>query len=1167
MIFGKPKPQVQIEISDKGLKITTVRNKSDGRQTFALSEAGTSAVTALVPILVERELAISSDEEVLVANENISYLYSEDLGLSDYLPNYCPYVLQIKSRGNIGDSSLTFEYGFFSGVQEIGCSLIGTFIKRASEFFFLPPSMFQLLTALERFNNLDAPEKDKTNAFLALAEIKAQSKICGANLDRFISNENVVIAEKVGFDLIEHDDDSLSILPTVNEAPSVQLQKRFNQLREVESVYDLDTQDGGRIRVIFPPPVRDLVKRMKSASGSRGSRKREILANPLSVFEGAETANCLDLSSFSPRVRGIGDPVFQPKPYVKRKTMSFLDAEGIEQVGSPRAVFGIEAQNAFGETIQFDFDAPETFNNFVDKAQYAVAMGDSSLTWEDNRGIKQQVPLSDEFLDSLESVRQTESQTVSIEPSSGEPPMAAEPDQNTPAQTQPSERKYLLIYENEEAVDYVEGSSTQGTSCMEFESPSSLATQLNGAAFELKDYQKEGIAWLQTLVRTQSIHSGTGRRGVLLADDMGLGKTLQMLTFLAWCIERGLANELGSANGPYRPALVVAPVILLQIWKGEIEKFFEGGTVFSPYHILHGTSIKDLKKVHGGKEYEVGDACLDLDFIRRHRLIITNYDTVKNYQHSFARIPWSFVICDEAQEIKEPKTAVTWALKSQNSIFRIAMTGTPVENRLLDLWNICDFFQPGLLGSAKEFSDRFENTPDDASVEHRQTLASELRERLHYNRPTAFILRRQKIDKLDGLPKKHEHIRRCQLTHQQKQLHAEIVGGLKATKGKAGQHLKAIQRLARLYQHPSLDIDKGIDKKPDYYLDHCPKLQDTIQLLHEIRSRREKVLIFALFTKMQLILKKVIDAEFDLSVDIVNGSVSAAGAGTGKSLRHKIIDCFESAPGFNVLILSPDVAGVGLTITAANNVIHYGRWWNPAKEAQATDRVYRLGQTRDVNVYYPIATCDEFCTFDEKLHSLLINKRELASDFLVPTGSLDITESELMTGLDAVSSQTGNESVVEFKTLKNLSRDRLVSSIAAAFKAKEHNVTLAPREVSHGFAFAYRDNDGVVLALVAQKSAEVRSLLDLGARNRIVIDPQMKMRLVCIGALEGFDRESKQMAGSLNISLLDQKAVQTLMGKGVRYQVIFGLEDERPSNWDEAVDMLSATSLVEQASK
>ncbi len=259
----------------------------------------------------------------------------------------------------------------------------------------------------------------------------------------------------------------------------------------------------------------------------------------------------------------------------------------------------------------------------------------------------------------------------------------------------------------------------------------------------------------------------------------------------------------------------------------------------------------------------------------------------------------------------------------------------------------------------------------------------------------------------------------------------------------------------RLHQHPAL-VPRYEPIASQTAIDNCPKLAAVLQRLAEIRSRNEKVLIFTRHLDMQQLLSQVIGEKFGMSVNIVNGSTSRTPVrGKNAATRNEIIKRFGEAPGFNVIVLSSDVAGLGLNLVDANHVIHYGRWWNPAKEAQATDRVYRIGQTREVSVYHPIARDPkaEFKTFDEKLNDILERRRSLASEFLAPMPTDAELESELfeeMIGKGNGAAVAGSGKSLSEQQIRRLPADRFEALAAALFEREGHQVVLTPVAVDEG---------------------------------------------------------------------------------------------------------------------
>lgn len=991
----------------------------------------------VIPILLERELANVSSGDLVVPWGHVHRLYDKDFALGSWLPAACPFSLSILSEGSLGDSDCKLDYQLFHGATQVYCNRIGSFLAHGSKLYCLSKSLFRVLSIMDQFNS--AKSKDKATSSRLLAEIKAIANNERVVFDEYLKRENIVVPQSAELGLSFDSSGRLSLFPQVDGIDPETCRSFFSRFAEAQSIYDVDTADGGRLRVVLSPDLKEVAERMRQVSHVSGAARDRILADPHSVFDGVNNVDCVDLAQFGPRVKGIGPYVFQPTPYIKAISGRFLDLEtssafSESSTESSKFEMGITAKDGDGEEVKITFNSTAQIEGALDKVRQAKSANEAVITLIDDCGKDRIVPLSKNFEHGLEELL-----------NQSKPPAARDKSAN---------RKYLLIYENEDELDYAEDISETETTSWSYEPPSSLLTLVNGSAFALKPYQERGIGWLQnSLLSTIGVTgASSSKRGVLLADDMGLGKTLQVLSFLAWTIEKDICSDLSAETGPYKPILVVAPVILLENWKSEISSYFKNeGAIFYPFDMLYDSRLKRYKVTDAvGREFELGQPVLDVQKLKQNRLIITNYDTVKNYQHSFAMVDWSIVVVDEAQKIKEPKTAVTWALKSLNALFRVALTGTPVENRLLDLWNITDFYQPGLLGSARDFSAAFESGVELMDGESRRKKGEELQRRLRYNAAGAFVLRRTKDDELKGLPPKREHIVESPVSNEQIALQQQIVSDIKkAMKSSKGRHLQAVQRLAKLYQHSSLETETRLERSGRIYTEQSPKLQSVISLLESIKAKDEKVLIFAVYTKMQLILQKAISEKFKFTPEIVNGTVSSK-VGSDGSLRRKIIQRFEKKPGFNVLILSPEVAGVGLTITAANNVIHYGRWWNPAKEAQATDRVYRLGQQLPVNVFYPISVSPSFTSFDVRLHDLLQRKKDLARDFLVPHDSLEISVDELSSGLD-IAPTFGTEKFLKgISSIEDLDPDAFAALCAKMCAADGFETFLIPSDEALG---------------------------------------------------------------------------------------------------------------------
>jgi len=487
-----------------------------------------------------------------------------------------------------------------------------------------------------------------------------------------------------------------------------------------------------------------------------------------------------------------------------------------------------------------------------------------------------------------------------------------------------------------------------------------------GLRAELRSYQQEGYAWLSFL-RQFGL-------GACLADDMGLGKTVQLIAYLLHIQE--------SAAGPERPmpSLIVCPTSVLGNWQKEISRFAPSLKV-----MLHYGS----KRLSGEEFTEAA---------RQADVVLTSYATCSLDQETLQEVTWTSISLDEAQNIKNAQTKQSLVVRSLPARHRIALTGTPIENRLSELWSLYDFINPGYLGSSREFQQRFavavEKDRDEQSTASLQKLIK------------PFMLRRKKKDpaiQLD-LPDKNEMKTYVHLTAEQGALYEQTVNELmekmKMLEGieRKGAILAALTRLKQLCDHPLLLTKEAVPEAPsseekpldiDALVGRSSKLERLLAMVKELREEGDRCLIFTQYIGMGNMLRRVLEQELEEPVLYLNGS-------TPKTTRDRMIEQFQSAvaepssseenrPG--VFVLSLKAGGVGLNLTAANHVFHFDRWWNPAVENQATDRAYRMGQTRDVQVHKFIA----LGTLEEKIDEMLESKQQL-SDNVVSSSEGWITE-------------------------------------------------------------------------------------------------------------------------------------------------------------------------------
>lgn len=470
----------------------------------------------------------------------------------------------------------------------------------------------------------------------------------------------------------------------------------------------------------------------------------------------------------------------------------------------------------------------------------------------------------------------------------------------------------------------------------------------------LRPYQEQGVRWLWWLY--------TLKLGGCLADDMGLGKTIQVLSLLLCSKYTTSSSQITHSK---RPHLLVLPASLLGNWQNEISKFAPGLKIV----ILHSSHM-NLDQFKNDVLPDFGQA----------DVVITTYGNVYRFPW-MSKISWDIVILDEAQSIKNPTTKQTTAIKALKAQVRFVLTGTPVENRLLDLWSLFDFVAPGLLGTSKAFSTLGKKTIEkhqDGSGEGRFYKAVR-----HLVSP--YILRRLKSDKriISDLPDKTELDVYCHMSKQQIALYQKSIKELQQhleaeTEGikRRGLILTYLNRFKQICNHPSQWLGYG-----DYQHQASGKFLRLKELCESISARQEKVLVFTQFKEIIPALHDLLESVFERSGLILHGQ-------TAVKNRAKLVEEFQQEQGPPFFILSIRAGGTGLNLTSASHVIHFDRWWNPAVENQATDRAYRIGQKRNVLVHKFI--CQG--TIEEKIDDLIRQKKNLSADILEKSDEVSLTE-------------------------------------------------------------------------------------------------------------------------------------------------------------------------------
>lgn len=499
----------------------------------------------------------------------------------------------------------------------------------------------------------------------------------------------------------------------------------------------------------------------------------------------------------------------------------------------------------------------------------------------------------------------------------------------------------------------------------------------------LKPHQVDSFAWQVAAWRA-------GLPGILNADEQGLGKTLQTIAFLTW-LKRHMQDGTATRRGP---VLIVAPTSLLVNWEEEVARHVEDGA-FGHLVRLYGSAIPAGKRRGAqGKDTDQGLPLLDLDWLdealhegRAHRYwFLTTYTTLANYQHSLGSIPFSAMVCDEIQAIKNPITIRSRAVEAMNADFRIGLTGTPIENTTLDLWTVMDRLAPGSLGTGREFRDRYE-VPDEANM-------AELYARLFRSvegRPP-LALRRLKDEVATDLPTKTRRLHPRVMPRPQSEEYEKARG--KLMEGGKGAALKMLHHIRSVSVHPGGQWDSEAA-----FIGASGRMAATFDILDRVRAAGERALVFIEHRDLQFHFAELARQRYRLpKVGIINGD-------TPILRRQQIVNAFQEnlprGPHFDLLVLGPKAAGTGLTLTAATHVIHLSRWWNPAVEEQCNDRIHRIGQTKPVTIHLPMAIHPGFRegSFDCLLHSLMQRKRRLAQQALWPMGDLAEDAAGLQQGL------------------------------------------------------------------------------------------------------------------------------------------------------------------------
>lgn len=962
---------------------------------------------------------IKKDDRGVLFPHNIIASLDREIRETLLLPPAYPFYIKIAAINGLGDQDLRFSitYHFDDNQQIVNPCIIGCFFQVADgDAYAFTQDQYLLTKGTSSFNKLSTTNKTLNAAYRQIAQIKDLSAGLRIRLDKLCSETDIIMPSKLSVTLKNNDDGTLQIIPQLSphemEKSSYGLNGEIQQINEAFGKrFQHPKFKVNKENIIHPS---DESPYIIIDDNQRAALNNLKIKNIVKVTE-RENFVKFPETILDPEIFNLDDFSDRVKELGIYRPRVFPFLKPFKESWLPPEC------GLLIDQIPLHLDKEE-IRELIPKIKDAIADGAATVNTGNGN-----IPASHEVLTALES-------------------LAKETAEWTPSGTNKSvaktDRSILIIYDNIEKKDY----DTKKLDAISAARSHPLPKHLKST---LLPHQNKGFQWLMNAWQRRL-------KGALLADDMGLGKTLQGLALIAAIKER-----MDSGGEEKKRFLIVAPVSLLDNWRSEYHKFFDT-TIFGEPLALHGRMLALYKRGQN----------LAFDSMPQDCLVLTTYETLRDQQCSFGKINWSVIILDEAQKIKTPTARMTYAAKAMKYDFGLCMTGTPVENSWVDLWSIMDFALPGQLGCLKDFNTKYQSVLAKEGTDVK-ALGSSLKEQIQ-----PFMLRRLKADVCDGLPAKHEHKKKVEMSQAQLNEYLSIVSQAKAQlKDKAENErrphiLKTILTLRdiSLYKDgaSALSLAALDNLSTEDILNGSARMKVTLEILEEIRHKQEKVIIFILSRNFQYVLLKIIKEKLGIEAfGPINGSIIG-------HHRFEIINKFQEQRGFQVLILSPEAAGVGLNITEANHVIHLSRLWNPAKEDQATDRAYRIGQKRVVHVYYPMAVhskLGENGSFDEKLDNLLRLKRELSANVMLPPENNEdfgyaFGESILNETDDTIDSNCPSITMKDIDMLTGMGFEKYVLAI---YKKQGHEASLTSITNDYGADIIVSPKNGDIGVLIQCK--------------------------------------------------------------------------------------------------
>ena len=920
------------------------------------NEIGFSFLAIAQSMVQSGEATLDHAKTTLSISAEVIADLDEDRAGALRLPSAVPFTLEINARGRLGTLRLDLRWIDNNGLRVSSASRKGCFLETRERDFRIPNPLLQICVEAENLNARGDASPDEQAA--SWSEIQALIGITQQDINPspFLERMRVARATSFTLDFVPSDTGGFQIAPvplaevkTAREADltggerltehqrllSSEEQQRFQRAFRASGSAQSHYLGGNDVYILLSPEVKRSLEIVRKVQDRPEAERVAFAKNPFPLLKGELDSEppFWESRSFSDRVIGLGALEKVTLPWQILGSQGWL----------PPKTVRIEIEGAGHIEIP-----PAELEAAIIDVELALTKGTATVTIAE-----QNHSASPALREALFRARDALDEAANLD---------FEPTQPNTA-PKPSQRIGLQLARNLDANDYA--ARHRERSKQPYFVPE-LKTIL-------KPHQHIALEWLQR-------RWAAGWRGALLADDMGLGKSLSALSFMIW-LRSSMIAKLVEA----RPMLIVAPVSLLENWQAEHARHVgDSPNAFVDISRAYGPG---LPRRASGRDIDTGSPMLDTDRLTVDRFgqptcVLTTYETLRDYQQSFASVHFSLVVLDEVQRIKNPASLAWHATSALNADFWLALTGTPVENRLADLWAIADAIEPNYLGTLREFSKTYESDFDEKALRA-------LKDSIETSADGApFMLRRLKEHVLDGIPEKFEHLHPTEMPKVQVQAYNDIAAAANSTIAPK-QMLTIVQQLREVSLHPL----KPEDCSAQEYINASARFQALFKILDEIRLANERALIFLDRNIVEAYLARILQQNYKLSElpPIINGNVPGP-------KRQQMVDKFQNESGFGVMILSPKAGGVGLTLTAANHVIHLSRWWNPAVEDQSTDRAYRIGQRKPVHVHYLQATLpgQPGVAFDERLHALLQKKRALSRELLWPVESDQGDAAELL---------------------------------------------------------------------------------------------------------------------------------------------------------------------------